>query len=157
AFCSPTGGSMRARLLTRVIALCLFATLTAWAQQQAKNDGKGNGKFQVTSTTFTDGGTIPLIMVWNQCSFYPGGGNQSPELPWTKVPGNTRSFAVVMYDVTASFTHWAIYNISPQVHELPQNAGISGSPYGAQVLNDYGVGDLSYDGPCPPPIFNPVS
>jgi Raf kinase inhibitor-like YbhB/YbcL family protein len=149
---------MKARILTYVITTCLFASLTALAQQQPKiDDGNGNGKFQVSSTTFTDGGTIPLIMVWNQCSFYPGGDNQSPELSWTKVPGNTRSFAVVMYDVTASFTHWGMYNISPQVHELPQNAGVPGSPYGTQVLNDYGVGDLSYDGPCPPPFLNPVT
>jgi Raf kinase inhibitor-like YbhB/YbcL family protein len=149
---------MKARILTIVIAICLLLSLTAFAQQQPqKDDGNGNGKFQVTSTTFTDGGTIPLVMVWNQCSAYPGGGNQSPELSWTKVPGNTRSFVVTMYDVTASFTHWGMYNISSQVHELPQNAGIPGSPYGTQVLNDYGVGDLSYDGPCPPTFLNPVS
>jgi Raf kinase inhibitor-like YbhB/YbcL family protein len=147
---------MTARTLTIVIAICLLLSLTAFSQQQPQNDD-GNTKFQVTSTTFTDGGTIPLIMVWNQCSFYPGGGNQSPELSWTKTPGNTRSFAVVMYDVTASFTHWGMYNISPAVHELPQNAGVAGSPFGTQVLNDYGVGDLNYDGPCPPPFLNPVN
>ena len=120
---------MTSRPLTIVITTCLLLSLTAFAQQQPqKDDGNGNGKFQVTSTTFSDGGTIPLIMVWNQCSFYTGGGNQSPELSWTKTPGNTRSFAVVMYDVTASFTHWGMYNISPAVHELPRERGRSRQP-----------------------------
>jgi Raf kinase inhibitor-like YbhB/YbcL family protein len=147
---------MKARMLTIVTTICLFASLTALAQQQPqKDDGNGNGKFQVSSTTFTDGGTLPLITVYNNCPAYPGGGDQSPELSWTKTPGNTRSFVVVTYDVTASFTHWGMYNISPQVHELPQNAGVAGSTYGTQVSNDFG--DLSYDGPCPPTFLQPLS
>jgi Raf kinase inhibitor-like YbhB/YbcL family protein len=147
---------MKARILTIVIAICLFATLPAWAQQQAKNDdGNGYGKFQVSSTTFTDGGTIPLIMVYNQCPAYPGGGDQSPELSWTNVPRGTYSFVVVTYDVTASFTHWGMYNISARATGLPQNAGIAGSAYGTQISNDFG--DLSYDGPCPPTQLMPIS
>jgi Raf kinase inhibitor-like YbhB/YbcL family protein len=124
--------------------------------------------FRLTSSTFQNKGTLPLSMIFtspsasnpnlNACTFDGSpGGDQSPELSWTGAPERTRSFVVVMYDVTASFTHWGMYNISPTVHELPQNAGIPGSPYGTQVLNDYGVGDLSYDGPCPPPFLNPVS
>ena len=62
-----------------------------------------------------------------------------------------------MYDVTASFTHWGMYNIASSATSLPENAGVAGSTFGPQVLNDYGVGDQSYDGPCPPPSLNPVS
>ena len=47
-----------------------------------------------------------------------------------------------------------MYNISGEASGLPQNAGVVGSNYGLQVSNDFG--DLSYDGPCPPPQFNPV-
>jgi Raf kinase inhibitor-like YbhB/YbcL family protein len=111
----------------------------------------------LTSTTFSDGVTIPLSMVWNQCPFYLGGGNQSPQLSWSGAPRKTRSFIVVMYDVTASFTHWGMYNIASATTSLPENAGIPGSNFGTQVLNDYLVGDLSYDGPCPPPTLNPVT
>ena len=53
----------------------------------------------------------------------------------------------------ASFTHRAMYNIAPTTTELPENAGVAGSTYGAQVANDFG--DLSYDGPCPPPQYTP--
>jgi hypothetical protein len=60
-----------------------------------------------------------------------------------------------MYDVTASFTHWGMYNVSPGTTELPANAGAAGSRFGTQVNNDFGVGDLSYDGPCPPASLTP--
>ena len=111
----------------------------------------------LTSAAFSDGGTIPLSAVWSQCSAYPGGGNLSPQLSWSGAPNKTRSYIVVMYDVTASFTHWGMYNISARTTSLPQNAGVAGSTFGSQVLNDYGVGDQSYDGPCPPTTLNPVS
>jgi len=147
---------MKARTLTLVVAICLLLSLTAFAQQQVKNDdGNGNGQFRVTSTTFTNGGTIPLIMVWNQCSAYPGGSDHSPQLSWTKAPWGTRSFVLVAYDVTASFTHWGMYNISSRTTSLPLNAGVAGSNYGTQVSNDFG--DLSYDGPCPPTQLQPIS
>ena len=141
---------------TCIIAIAVFAALTnAWAQGQdpAKDGGKDH-KFQVTSTTFSNDGTLPLSAVFNSCPPYPGGGNQSPELSWTDAPPRTRSFAVVAYDVVASFTHWAMYNIPPTTTELPENAGVADSTFGTQVNNDFP--SPSYDGPCPPPTLTPV-
>lgn len=141
-----------------VIAISIFALLPlAWAQDQrpTKQGGGSSHKLRITSTAFTDGGTIPLSMVWNQCSAYPGGANQSPQLSWTGAPNRTRSFVVVAYDVTASFTHWGMHNVAASTTNLLVNAGIVGSTYGLQVSNDFG--DLSYDGPCPPTTLNPVS
>jgi len=147
---------MRARILTVATAICLLLSLPGWAQQKPqKDDGNGYGKFQVSSTTFTNGGTIPLIMVYNNCPAYPGGGDESPELSWTNAPWGTRSYVIVTYDVTASFTHWGIYNISPKTTSLPLNAGVPGSTYGTQISNDFG--DLNYDGPCPPTQLQPTS
>jgi Raf kinase inhibitor-like YbhB/YbcL family protein len=77
------------------------------------------------------------------------GGDESPELFWTGAPRGTQSFVVVLYDVTASFTHWGMYNIASNVTQLPEDAGKAGSPYGLQVENDFGLGQ-EYDGPCPP-------
>jgi Raf kinase inhibitor-like YbhB/YbcL family protein len=94
-------------------------------------------------------------MVWDQCTDYPGGGNLSPELTWSNAPHETRSFTVTMYDATASFTHWGMYNISSKAAGLPSNAGVAGSTVGMQVLNDYFIA-MSYDGPCPPTTINPT-
>ena len=151
---------MKSRGSRFLIALVAFALLSmAWAEAQraTKVADPRHHKMVLTSTTFSDGGTIPLSAVWNQCSAYPGGGNQSPQLSWTGAPRKTGSFIVVMYDVTASFTHWGMYNIASSATSLPENAGVAGSTFGTQVLNDYGVGDQSYDGPCPPPTLKPVS
>lgn len=145
-------------LLIATALMCVFASLTLWAQQHQSvdnNGGNGRREFRVSSSTFTDGGTLPLITVFNQCPSYPGGSDESPELSWTDAPRRTQSFVVVAFDVTASFTHWGMYNISASSNGLPLNAGIPGSPHGTQVANDFG--DLNYDGPCPPPQFIPVS
>jgi Raf kinase inhibitor-like YbhB/YbcL family protein len=115
---------------------------TAWAQHLT---------FRVTSTTFVDRGALPLSMVYNQCQYFPGGGNQSPELSWSNAPADTVSFVVIAYDATASFTHWGMYNISGSSHSLPRNAGIPNSTHGTQIANDFG--DLRYNGPCPPPLL----
>ncbi len=131
--------------------------------------GDGNGdsdhRFQLHSKTFRDNATFPLTMIAtfpsspggpNSCTLNGSpGGNQSPELSWTGAPQGTQSFVVIMYDVTASFTHWGMYNISPRTTELPANAGVVGSSFGTEVNNDYGLGDLSYDGPCPPTSLTP--
>ena len=47
-----------------------------------------------------------------------------------------------------------MYNISPSLTGLPQNAGVPDSQYGQQVGNDVS-GGAQYDGPCPPPDFAP--
>jgi Raf kinase inhibitor-like YbhB/YbcL family protein len=148
----------KSSIATCVLAISIFALLPlAWAQDQRSTNAGGDSshKLRITSTTFSDGGTIPLSMVWNLCLAYPGGANQSPQLSWSGAPNRTRSFVVVAYDVTASFTHWGMYNIAASTTSLPVNAGIAGSTYGAQVSNDFG--DLSYDGPCPPTTLSPVS
>ncbi|HEY6303703.1 MAG TPA: hypothetical protein VIX14_11605 [Terriglobales bacterium] len=54
-------------------------------------------------------------------------------------PG-TAGFVVTVYDATAAFTHWGMYNISPTATGLPENAGVAGSQCGNQILNDFLVG-----------------
>jgi len=119
----------------------------------------GEGKLEVTSTTFRANGALPDSMIYN--FNYPNptspnictadgsaGGDESPQLQWAHVPKHTRSFVVVMYDTTASFTHWGMYNISKDLRALPEGAGVAGSSYGTQITNDFP--DPNYDGPCPP-------
>jgi len=118
--------------------------------------------FQLHSAAFSNGGTPPLSMILNNVSngvnACTGSGSlgldQSPELFWTGAPWGTQSYAVVLYDTTAAFTHWGMYNIKPGVHQLPQNAGVANSTYGSEIMNDFYLGQ-QYDGPCPPVGFAP--
>jgi Raf kinase inhibitor-like YbhB/YbcL family protein len=118
------------------------------------------------SATFADGGTLPLSMVsnillpngQNGCSASgAAGGNESPQLSWRHAPPETRSFAVVAYDITAQFTHWIMYNIPADTSSLPENAGVPGSSFGVQNENDFFSGLVRYDGPCPPSTLMPFS
>jgi Raf kinase inhibitor-like YbhB/YbcL family protein len=106
--------------------------------------------FVVTSSTFKDNTRVPLSMVFNGAGSGCKGGNKSPQLTWSGAPLRTRTYTVLMFDVTASFTHWGMYNIPASTTSLPENAGVPGSTYGPQILNDFGIAQR-YDGPCPPP------
>jgi len=122
-----------------------------------------NPSFTLTSTTFTNGSTLPISMIYsdtvngsNACSLNGApGGNQSPELSWADAPKGTVSFVVTAFDDTASFTHWGMYNIAGAATGLPENAGVAGSTYGSQIYNDFYVGE--YDGPCPPAGYRPYA
>ena len=149
------------KCLTLVGTLAVF-TIPLRLGAQVGEWGSPGGQFQVSSTTFKNNTTLPLSMINNMivnnvnvCSADGSpGGNQSPELSWTNAERGTRSFVVVAYDVTAAFTHWGMYNISPKATGLPENAGVAGSQYGAQIVNDFFIG-AEYDGPCPPPTLSP--
>lgn len=143
------------------VTLALASLSTVLAQQSSQPDQQADSDwhhhFQLSSTTFTNGGQLPLSMILgsNNCAYVSGGGDQSPQLSWTHAPRGTRSFVVTLYDVTASFTHWGMYNISPKTAELPENAGVAGSTFGQQVFNDFFLG-AEYDGPCPPNNITPL-
>lgn len=81
------------------------------------------------------------------------GGNTSPELSWTSAGPLTRSYAVTLFDVSANFTHWGVYNISPRVTGLAEGAGAPTNTALLQVYNDAGI--QGYSGPCPPPDIVP--
>lgn len=128
-----------------------------------RSDARADDHFQLRSTTFVNGATLPISMIHNividgvnVCSIDGSpGGNESPELSWTGVKHHPKTFAVVMYDVTAAFTHWGMYNIPGTATGLPEGAGVAGSASGSQIVNDFFIG-AEYDGPCPPPGVSPV-
>lgn len=143
--------------MTLALALVSAALAQTGRQPDQPADSDEHHRLRLSSTTFPDGGQLPLSMVLgsNFCSFVSGGGDQSPELSWTNAPRETQTFVVTLFDVTASFTHWGMYNISRNTAELPENAGVTGSMYGQQVFNDFFLG-AEYDGPCPPNNITPV-
>ena len=77
------------------------------------------------------------------------GSNISPPLIWQDAPPNTQSFVLIVEDPdspTGSWTHWVLYNISPNLTKLDARSPV---PAGASIgKNSWGT--LSYRGPCPP-------
>jgi Raf kinase inhibitor-like YbhB/YbcL family protein len=141
------------------VSLLLISLSTVVAQSNGQQDQQANDwhhQFQLSSTTFTNGSQLPLTMVLGPtyCNYVSGGSDESPQLSWTHAPWGTRSFVVTMYDVTAAFTHWGMYNISPKTTSLPEDAGTATSTYGQQIFNDFYLGP-QYDGPCPPNNYTP--
>jgi Raf kinase inhibitor-like YbhB/YbcL family protein len=101
---------------------------------------------QLTSAAFQAGAEIP--------SYYTGDGDDvSPELSWKNAPPETKSFVLVMHDPDTprrgGFTHWVVYNISPETghieEKVPPEPTIAG--LGVQGRNDAGA--LGYMGPAP--------
>ncbi len=81
------------------------------------------------------------------------GQNVSPPLDWDGVPDNTKSLVLILDDPDAPngpFTHWVVYNISPQRNHLPEQFAPSedGVDDIEQGRNDFG--HTRYEGPCPP-------
>jgi Raf kinase inhibitor-like YbhB/YbcL family protein len=96
--------------------------------------------FRLTSPAFADGADMP---VRHTCD----GSNLSPPLTWTDVPEGTRSLALIVDDPDAPrgvFTHWVIYDVSPELRELGEGAAPA-----TQGRNSFGR--TGYGGPCPPP------
>ncbi|MBV8354247.1 MAG: YbhB/YbcL family Raf kinase inhibitor-like protein, partial [Candidatus Eremiobacteraeota bacterium] len=111
------------------------------------------GTLTVSSTTFSNGGTIPVANVTEGCGGPPGAAQRiSPQVSWTAGPPGTGSYAVTMFDTDAptgtGFWHWIVFNIPPSVTSLPLDAGKNMVPGAIQGYNDGGA--AGYRGPCPP-------
>jgi hypothetical protein len=83
-----------------------------------------------------------------------GGDNVSPDLLWGPVPDGTQSLAITCYDpdapTTVGFSHWVLFNISPDLTGLAAGSGAEGQNPAGSVhgLNDFG--EQSYGGMAPP-------
>lgn len=78
--------------------------------------------------------------------FTPYGKDYNPELHWSGVPKDTRSFALIIDDPDAPngvFTHWVVKNIPGDVRSIKMN-----SIPGEEVKNSWGF--TKYKGPQPP-------
>ena len=68
-----------------------------------------------------------------------------------QLPANTKSFAILMYDVDGQYgagvSHWVAYNIAPTTTELAEGDGTAGKGF-TGGSNTRGL--ANYMGPCPP-------
>jgi hypothetical protein len=99
-----------------------------------------SSRFTLTSSAFTEGGTIPRRYTCD-------GEDVSPPLNWSGAPQGTAAFALIVDDPDASgFVHWVAADIPGNISELPE--GARGSQAGVQGRNDFRR--TGYGGPCPP-------
>lgn len=78
----------------------------------ASSSSTGAGEFIVTSPEFEQDGIIPS-------AHHIAGDNTMPQLDWVGAPADTMSFAVFFRDLTISYAHSAIWNISADAMGTP--------------------------------------
>lgn len=65
--------------------------------------------------------------------------NLSPELSWAGAPAGTKSYAVVLLDVSYGQAHWVMWNIPASVTTLPanipQDTAMPAMPAGSRQTN----------------------
>lgn len=103
--------------------------------------GGGGPGFTLTSTSWQDGGEIPVK--------YAGAGQSiSPALSWTNVPMGTVEFVLIMNDpepvtprgsATGDILHWLVAKIPASATSLPEGAGAAQPqlPEGARQIQAY--------------------
>ena len=99
--------------------------------------------FQLISTAFEQGGPIPT-------KYSCKGEDISPSVAWGDPPAGTKSLALIMDDPDApggTWTHWVVFNISPDLRELPDN--MQAADLGV-TIGENSSGHSNYNGPCPP-------
>jgi Raf kinase inhibitor-like YbhB/YbcL family protein len=103
---------------------------------------EGGAVFQVESSAFTQGDTVPV-------QFTCDGDDVSPPLSWSGVPEDATELRISLRDPDAPggiFTHWLVGGIDPSSSDVGQGMVPAG---GTEEMNSFG--ERAYGGPCPPP------
>ncbi len=102
-------------------------------------------KIALQSSAFEAGGLIPP-------KYSCDGEGASPPLRWGAVPAATQSLALTLSDPDApsgDFVHWILYDLPPDLQELPEGVGQQTQP-GGGVQGRTSRRQEGYVPPCPP-------
>ena len=145
--------------MKRVISNAFVAggmILASWCVSESAN---AQAKiFEISSTTFKDGGMLPKKAA-NNSPNNPNcvGENVSPQLSWVNPPAGTKSLAILMIDPEgrggAGVNHWVAYGIAPDVTGFAEGDVSKDSDKYVGGKSTQGVGH--YSGPCTPPNVQP--
>jgi hypothetical protein len=125
----------------------LASVLAAAAAAVAAAEGS---LMQITSTAFTNNGSIPT-------KFTCEGPDLSPALAWSGAPTGTKSIALIVDDPDApdpaapkmTWVHWVLYNMPAGTAGLPEAVAPGALPKGThEGVNDWKR--TGWGGPCPP-------
>jgi len=104
-------------------------------------------EFAITSSAFAEGAEIPVKYTCH-------GQNVSPPLDWSQGSVGTASFALIMDDSDAVYTHWVIFNLPPDAYGLPEAVPKDDKLASGALQGKIGSGGIDYPtgyfGPCPP-------
>lgn len=129
-------------MLRNIFILGMFLSLVLGGKLMAPV----NDKFSLSSSAFTENGTIPAVYT---CDSENKNGI-SPPLEWKNAPEETVSFVLIMDDPDApvgNWDHWLVFNIPATITHL--DANLKKLPAGVQLgANSWNRFD--YGGPCPP-------
>ncbi len=102
-------------------------------------EGSPPATIRLSSPAFLDGDSIPAAYTGPREGQPP----LSPPLTWEHVPPGTRALVLVMDtpDPPEGIrTHWLLYNLPPEVTDLPAGIAPGSTPGGSrQIANDFGV------------------
>lgn len=96
---------------------------------------------QIISSAFQHNQDIPS-------KYTCDGENINPPLVFFDTPQNAKSLVLIIDDPDATigtFTHWVVFNISPEIQEVLENSVPKG---GVEGMTDFGT--HGYGGACPP-------
>lgn len=102
--------------------------------------------FTLQSTAFSNNEAIPT-------RFTCDGDDVSPSLTWDNSPEHTATFALIVDDPDApsgTFTHWVLYDLPADVHQLPEHMPTTEQPGTGGVQGKNSFGKIGFGGPCPP-------
>ena len=147
------------RALPALLALAMLARESvaqvppagAPAGQRGRGGGGRGRAIQVmmlTSSGFSDGGTIPT-------KYAQPGAEVSPQLSWSGVPDSSVvAFALVVHDLDAAgnngddLLHWLVWNIPAAARSLPE--GVTQGPQLSDGARQISVSGPYYRGPAAP-------
>lgn len=102
--------------------------------------------FQITTTAFRDGGSIPK-------KFTCDGPDVSPALAWSDPPPGTKSLAIIVDDPDApggTWVHWVLYDLPADTRKLPEGVEKDRELKNGALQGRNDFGKIGYNGPCPP-------
>lgn len=134
--------------LARLLSFVTLSVATALATTPGRAK-EPRMTLHLSSNAFAHEGPMPARLTCD-------GGDRSPALQWSGLPGGTRSLALVVDDPDApdpaaprmTWVHWVIYNLPTTATGLAEGASRQLPAGTREGVNDWGR--TGYGGPCPP-------
>jgi phosphatidylethanolamine-binding protein (PEBP) family uncharacterized protein len=133
------------------------AVLAAWGITSIANGAEQyKDPFALTSTTFEDGGLVPMRMAFSKGPDNPDcfGQNISPQLAWSGTRPGVKSFAITMFEMEdPPHTDLVVYGIPANVNSFAE--GELSKPSENFVGGKNYRNMATWRGMCPPPHEGP--